>query len=73
MKGPSTYKESVVVWYGGLVARNSPSVLRRILGTYTFTKSGNHFLSVKAVVEGQFMMDFLEFVPVEMLGSEDIE
>ena len=73
MKGPNTYKDILGVWYGKKVARQSSQVLRRILGTYTFTKSGTHLFSVKAVREGQFMMDFLEFVPVEMLESEGVE
>ncbi|MDD4970561.1 MAG: fasciclin domain-containing protein [Paludibacter sp.] len=73
MKGPCTYKDILGVWYGKKVARQSSNVIRRILGTYTFSKSGTHLLSVKAVREGQFMMDFLEFVPVEMLENEGIE
>ena len=73
MKGPCTYKDVLGVWYGKLVARNSPQVLRRILGTYTFTKSSTHLFSVVAVREGQFMMDFLEFVPVEVIANEDIQ
>jgi len=73
MKGPSTYKDAIERWYGLTVARNSAQSLRRILGTYKFEKSGTHVFTVKAVREGQFMLDFLEFVPVEMLESENVE
>lgn len=73
MKGPSTYKDVLGVWYGRRIARNSPQYLRRILGTYTFEKSETHFFTVKAVREGQFMMDFLEFVPLEIIEHEDTE
>ena len=73
MKGPNTYLDVLGVWYGKKIARQSSQSLRRILGTYTFTKSGTHLFSVKAVREGQFMMDFLEFVPVELIENEGID
>lgn len=73
MKGPSTFRDVLGVWYGRRIARNSPQYLRRILGTYTFETTRTHFFSVKAVREGQFMMDFLEFVPLEILENEDTE
>ncbi len=73
MKGPCTYKDAINKWYGGKIARNSVNSLRRILGTYTFTKSGTHIFTVKGIRSGQFMLDFLEFVPVEMIENEDIQ
>ncbi len=73
MKGPSTYKDVLGWWYGRRIARDSPQSLRRILGTYTFDKSESHVFTVKAVREGQFMFDFLEFVPLEVLEHEDVQ
>lgn len=73
MKGPATYKDVLGWWYGKRVARNSPQYVRRILGTYTFTESKTHLFKVKAVREGQFMFDFLEFVPVELIETEGID
>ena len=73
MKGPDTYKAVSDRFYAKKVARQSSQSLRRILGTYTFTKTTTHHFAVKAVREGQFMMDFLEFVPVEMIENENIE
>lgn len=73
MKGPSTYKDVIDRWYGLKIARNSTASLRRILGTYTFKKASTHKFTVKAVREGQFMLDFLEFVPVEILENENVE
>jgi Secreted and surface protein containing fasciclin-like repeats len=73
MKGPCTYKDAIDRWYGLKVARFSTASLRRILGTYTFKKSGPHKFTVKAVREGQFMLDYLEFVPVEVIENEDIQ
>jgi uncharacterized surface protein with fasciclin (FAS1) repeats len=59
-------------WYSGPVARNSQSAVRRILGIYTFDKASTHVFKVKAVRSGQFMFDYLEFVPMEVLEKEDI-
>ncbi len=73
MKGPCTYLDVLGVWYSKKIARQSSQSLRRILGTYTFPKSGTHKFSVKAVREGQFMMDFLEFVPVELIENEGVD
>jgi len=73
MKGPSTYKDYINRWYGGTVARNSVYALRRIIGTFTFNKSETHVFTVKSVMEGQFMLDYLEFVPVSLLDTENVE
>jgi uncharacterized surface protein with fasciclin (FAS1) repeats len=71
MKGPNSYKSPS--GYGRAIARQSPYVLRRILLTITFDKTENHTFTVKAVRSGQFMFDFLEFVPVEILETEGID
>jgi len=73
MKGPATYIDPMGIMYGHTIARNSVNSLRRILGTYTFPKAGTHTFTVTAIRNGQFMLDFLEFVPVEMLESENVE
>lgn len=71
MKGPASYKVIQEDWYVG-VARNSERAIRKILGIYTFDEAGTHEFSVKAARSGQFMFDFLEFVPLEVLETEDI-
>jgi len=74
MKGPCTYWDPKPLgFYGYKVARNSTNSLRRILGTYKFDKAGTHVFTVEAVRAGQFQLDFLEFVPVEIVDHEDIE
>lgn len=73
MKGPNTYMDVLGWWYSKKVARQSNQSLRRILGTFTFSKASTHKFTVKAVREGQFMMDFLEFVPVELIENEGID
>ncbi|MCK9207235.1 MAG: fasciclin domain-containing protein [Salinivirgaceae bacterium] len=72
MKAPASFKVIDTDWYSGSSGRMSPSALRRILGIYTFTEPGNHVFSVKAVRSGEFMFDYLEFVPIEVLEFEDI-
>ena len=69
MKGACTYQFPP----NSQTARHSQNVLRRVLGTYKFDKAQNHVFKVKAVRSGQFMMDYLEFVPVEMLETEGID
>lgn len=71
MKGPASYTVVAEWWYSGASARMSESVLRRILGIYTFNEWSTHTFSVKAVKSGEFMFDYLEFVPLEVLEYED--
>ena len=78
MKGPSSYKDVLGWWYGKNTGRNSDRVLRKILGIYTFDKPGTHVFSVKAVYsgsdnKGQFMFDYLEFVPTSILSTEGVD
>lgn len=72
MKGPASYTVIEEWWYTGASARMSEDVLRRILGIYTFDEWSTHTFSVRAVKSGEFMFDYLEFVPVEVLEYEDI-
>lgn len=72
MKGPASYTVIAEWWYTGASARMSEDVLRRILGIYTFNEWSTHTFSVKAVKSGEFMFDYLEFVPLEVLEYEDI-
>lgn len=71
MKAPATFKPVRNDWYTG-IARNTPESLRKILGIYTFDDTGSHVFKVVASRSGEFMFDFLEFVPLEVIESEDI-
>ena len=73
MKGPSSYKTYNPIFYGNTIARNSNRVLRKILGIYNFEKAGKHVFKVKSVKEGEFMFDFLEFIPVGLIESEGVD
>jgi len=72
MKGPACFKVPTAGWSQGENARMSPQLLRKVLGTYTFKTAGNHVLMVKGLSGGEFMMDYLEFVPTSALETEDI-
>ena len=72
MKGPASYKVPVSGWTYGENARYSVDVLRRIMGTFTWNTAGSHKFSVKALSGGEFMFDYLEFVPTSVLETEDI-
>ena len=72
MKAPASFRAINPTWYSGEPARMDQAALRRILGIYTFSEPGTHTFSVKAVRSGEFMFDYLEFVPIEVLEYEDI-
>lgn len=72
MKGPACYKVITPGWTSGENARYSNAILRRILGTYTFSEAGHHLLTVKGLSGGEFMFDYMEFVPTSALEGEDI-
>jgi uncharacterized surface protein with fasciclin (FAS1) repeats len=75
MKGPACYRVPVTGWstpIGANNARNANNALRKILGTYTFRTAGTHLLRVQGLSGGEFMMDYLEFVPTSVLETEDI-
>ncbi|MHB9141729.1 MAG: fasciclin domain-containing protein [Paludibacter sp.] len=72
MKGPACFKVPTEGWSYGENARFSNQLLRKIMGTYTFTTAGNHVLTAKGLSGGEFMFDYLEFVPTSALENEDI-
>jgi uncharacterized surface protein with fasciclin (FAS1) repeats len=71
MKGPDSYFSYAKDWYKATNARYSVYSLRRVLTRVEFKTAKNHTFTVKAIREGEFMLDYLEFVPVEMLENED--
>lgn len=72
MKGPASFKVAQTGWTSGENSRYSTANLRRILGTYTFREAGHHILTVKGLSGGEFMFDYLEFVPTSAIETEDI-
>ncbi|NLK48901.1 MAG: fasciclin domain-containing protein [Bacteroidales bacterium] len=73
MKGPACLQAPDPVWTGGAAdGRRDRRHLRKIIGIYTFDKAGHHTLSVKGLSGGQFMIDYMEFVPISALENEDI-
>lgn len=72
MKGPNSFRGVNESWYSGSSARFNSSNLRKILGTYSFSKASNHKISVKGLSGGQFQIDFIEFVPTSILDREDV-
>jgi uncharacterized surface protein with fasciclin (FAS1) repeats len=78
LKGACSYKCTMDLYYDSkLNARQSIKSLRRVLGTYTFDKAAKHIFTVVGLgsTSGdiQFMLDYLEFVPTELLETEGIE
>lgn len=72
MKGPASYRVPTTGWSSGINARYSPQILRRIMGTFRFKDAGHHVLAIKGLSGGEFMFDYLEFVPTSAIETEDI-
>jgi len=72
MKAPAVFHVPVEGWFYGENSRYSANLLRRILGIYRFTEAGTHTLGVKGLSGGEFMFDYMEFIPTSALESEDI-
>lgn len=78
LKGPASYNCYRNIYnYTAKNARLSNYSLRRILGTYTFNKAQKHTFTViglgSTTSRVEFMLDYLEFVPTELLETEGIE
>lgn len=62
-------------WYAhdNTSLRDCPGALRYIVGQYTFQEYGAHKLRMRSVdfAGREFMIDYFEFVPVDMLRDED--
>lgn len=79
MKAPDVYKAATAGWgHSTISARLNPNCARRILGVYTFDEMQTHSFRFKCVGKDdnisnpEFMFDYLEFVPTEMIESEGI-
>ena len=79
MKGPSSYFCYGYWWYGynSATARLGSRVVRRVLGTFTLTEATTHKFTVISLgstsSSTQFMLDYLEFCPTELLETEGID
>jgi len=78
LKGASSYHcSSTSSSYTAKTARLSSNSLRRILGTFTFTETKKHKFTVISLGSTsnstQFMLDYLEFCPTELLETEGID
>ncbi|MDP4276197.1 MAG: fasciclin domain-containing protein [Bacteroidota bacterium] len=52
-------------------ARNDPNGLRRILKMVTWNQTTTHEFRVSALMNKQFMLDFIEFIPKDLIEDED--
>ncbi|MDL2241482.1 fasciclin domain-containing protein [Bacteroidales bacterium OttesenSCG-928-L03] len=72
MKAPASIAAPDKTWTSAANGRMDKRVLRNILGIYTFDEAGHHTLTVKGLSGGQFMLDYLEFIPTSAIESEDV-
>jgi hypothetical protein len=77
MKGPAGFKclNDAFIKDGGTInSRMSAGGVRKILGIFEFTETKSHKFRVKASTGGadmEFMGDYIEFVPTELIETED--
>jgi len=80
MKGSTTYCAPNTTYWNHASARLSELCIRKVLGTYTFDKTEKHYFTAISLGTSnatnpkvEFMLDYLEFCPIELIDSEDIE
>ena len=74
MKAPNCYVGTNYhnLAYGdNLTARNVDTRLRKILNIVNWTEDGTHELRLVAMRAGDFDVDFVEFMPTDLLENED--
>lgn len=74
MKAPNCYVGTNYhnLAYGdNLTARNVDTRLRKILNIMNWTEDGTHELRLVAMRAGDFDVDFIEFMPTDLLENED--
>lgn len=74
MKAPNSYVgvNYHALGYGdNLTARNVDTRLRKILNIVNWTQDGTHELRLVAMRPGFFELDFIEFMPTDLLEDED--
>ncbi|HET9571835.1 MAG TPA: fasciclin domain-containing protein [Bacteroidales bacterium] len=76
MKAPDSFtsKELANLNYNAVhvgSARNDPQGLRRVLKMVTWNKTETHTLRISALMNKQFMLDFIEFMPKDLIEYED--
>ena len=73
MKGPACFRAPQSGFFTLTESsRYEPTAVRRIMGIYKFKTAGRHVLGVKGLSGGEFMFDYMEFVPTSVLETEDI-
>lgn len=80
MKAPANYKAIKSNWgHSTVSSRLNANCARRILGVFTFDEMTTHVFRFKCVgkddniSDPEFMFDYLEFVPTEVIESEGID
>lgn len=67
MKGPESISRPAY----GQTLRDLVTGVRRILGTFSFDETTTHTMRAKAVESGEFMYDYIEFIPKGSIENED--
>jgi len=72
MKAPDSFTGSKMADRGyGNTGRDDPEELRRILGTFQWDENSTHEIRIVQVKDGEFLMDYFEFIPTQLIKDED--
>ena len=73
MKSPDCFNSTINKNYSqyNYTARNISASLRRILGVFSFTETTTHDLGLVQMSTGDCLLDYIEFMPVELIETED--
>jgi hypothetical protein len=76
MKAPDSYIGTVYYNNTGgtntiYSARNSDLDMRRILGIVNWTEGGTHELHIVQMLNGNCLLDYIEFMPLDLIDTED--
>lgn len=72
MKEPAIFRVPVNGWVPGKNARYSYNHFRKIIGTYTFDKFQSHTIQINSNQSSYLYLDYIEFIPVSLIDTEDI-
>lgn len=74
MKGPDCYGSTMVKWADSGVkasARNDPDTMRKVLGIFSWDEMTTHEFRVVQMSGQNGYFDYIEFIPTNLLESED--
>ena len=73
MKGPDSFASAELHFIDGVKGstRNDPFELRKVLGIFSWTEMSTHEFRFVQMLNGNCHLDYIEFMPTNLIESED--